>query len=270
VRWTLLALAGCNQIFGLPETTHVGDYYDAHVDAPYACPPLGGTPQFGRVLEQLVIQPVVNYSETLSGRGVGVCIDSSGRHSVCEGPIGMPLAPIPSATPSTLFGLVARMTQDGERILVLPIDTVGQINIYRRGDTTWTTEAPFPVTGVADLSPLAATATGNRVLLRTSANGSVYEEWSDDTGVWQRAVVHPLANIAPLAYTLRVTADGLHAVVHTGDLKQTYYTDRPTVNDQFRAATLLADTPRDVELYLTNNCSRLYAAGLGSVFYAKQ
>jgi hypothetical protein len=76
--------AGCNEVLGLSSTRAIdAGFYDAQIDAPFACPPTGTTPRFSRLLHQAVVQPVFEYT-TSSATMRAVGRDTSG---VVEGPI---------------------------------------------------------------------------------------------------------------------------------------------------------------------------------------
>src|SRR5689334_19586163 len=85
---SVLLLVGCNQVYGL-DPTRASDaaYFDAPIDAPYACPPIGTPPRFSRSFAQVVAQNCNNYTVSISGRALARCA-FAGDQRIAEGAIG--------------------------------------------------------------------------------------------------------------------------------------------------------------------------------------
>src|SRR5262245_28791706 len=84
MRWltAALLLAGCNQVFGLPETK-----LQNTVDAPFQCPAIGTPPEFSDVLRQLDIGNCYDYHpRSESGTAVAMCY-VNGLADIHYGPI---------------------------------------------------------------------------------------------------------------------------------------------------------------------------------------
>src|SRR4051794_34587507 len=82
----VFALAACNQVFGVHDTVSAGPaFYDAGIDAPFACPPIGGSPpQFSAFLHQDFVQDCADYS-IAGGRATALCSDATSATSINEG-----------------------------------------------------------------------------------------------------------------------------------------------------------------------------------------
>jgi len=270
VKWiALLGLVGCNQILDLRQTArHDAAYFDAPTDAPFACP-IAATPQFSRVLKQTVAQPAGYYAVTTSGRAIAACINDDYFYSVCEGPVDGPLARVTLSPSPGQYAFVPRLSQDGQRMYV--VSNTNVLLAFRRNtDDTWTQFSPPGLPGVAlFLSPLAATANGDRFLI--SGNGVQFDEWTDEGGTWHMTHSHPVGDFGVGSLSMvAITADGLHALLLGTSDQIVYYTARDAVDSPFRTGTPIAGLPRSAQLYLTSDCARIYATGLGSIFYAQQ
>src|SRR5512143_2261526 len=99
MRWriTLLALCACNQVFDLRPTKSVDakhDFFDAPLDAPYACPATGETPAFGSLFHQVILQNCKDYEPSQAKQtGIALCDDGqyTGNYLLSEGPLDGPL-----------------------------------------------------------------------------------------------------------------------------------------------------------------------------------
>ena len=258
----LLALVGCNQLLDLRQTKTVdAAFFDAPTDL--GCP-IDRAPQFSRLLTQVVQQPVTHYTVTTSGRAIGACIDPNYRYHLCEGPVDGVLAAVSlSPSPDGPYSFVPRLSQDGQRIY-LKTDVSTLLAFRRNSDGTWSQITPpgLPPT-TAFLSPIAGTSGGDRFLL--TGNGLSFEEWTDEGGTWHMTAVHPKTEFGVEFSSLTMTADGLEALLFDNQL--VHYTTRDAVDRPFRTAVAIMGLPRTSTLYLTDDCSRVYATGLGSIFY---
>jgi hypothetical protein len=166
-----------------------------------------------------------------------------------------------------LGAVLPRLTHDGEHLIVreAPKIAVVQVHVYdRQTDGTWLRGADPPlgshIRGIGTLSD------DNRMLVTTS-DDALLHEWIFDGTTWRQVgtQVPSVASVSDLLVAASLTEDGLRVVATVGT--RALYSDRATVNDPFRAFVALEGAPRGVDMTLNADCSRLYAAGLGSVFY---
>jgi hypothetical protein len=126
---------------------------------------------------------------------------------------------------------------------------------------------------------LSGLTTGpNRHLIQYTTS-SYFEELIDDgSNTWATLVSPPITDIE-LGVTThgspRLSADGLRLVflgspAGANTPQRLYYTDRATISDRFRPADLLPGVPENSDAFMDNNCARVYAAGLGSMFFSQR
>ena len=60
------------------------------------------------------------------------------------------------------------------------------------------------------------------------------------------------------------------AVVLGDGTKAVYYADRAMIADRFGPPSVLADVPWSQDLFMTEDCGRMYFPGLGNVLYEAQ
>src|SRR5260221_3851402 len=111
------ALVGCNAVFGLHDVDEARVYFDAPVDAPLTCPPIGSTPHFAPLVHQLVEQICIEYSTSRSGIAIALCAFGD-TVRVAIGAAGSQLDEVVELP--TLTYRTARLSPDGNRMLVLP------------------------------------------------------------------------------------------------------------------------------------------------------
>ena len=268
----LLALTGCNAIFDL-EPTHLPDQPN------FVCPPIGQTPPFTRILRQSMARDCTAYSYTaLRGRAIATCRTED--YAVEAGPIGGALAPvigIPASSPAAM-PLHARLSQDEQRIYVTIADNSDtaliKFRVYRRKpDDTWQEDPSLELQTFQALMTLGAFAfdgVRDRTIVVDQTLGSADEYAIGST--WE--IIRPIKARelgVDLIQGMSMTSDGLRATF-TGQLgvrTSQYYTDRARIEDAFRPGDRL-DVPYDDLAFMTDDCSRIYLSGVGSVFYVTQ
>ncbi|NVB77162.1 MAG: hypothetical protein HOV81_02100 [Kofleriaceae bacterium] len=268
MRWLLvLLLCGCNQIYGLKETGQQdAAFFDAPADAPYACPAIGVTPQFSPQLTQFLVQRCEAYSVVRSGRAVARCKDDNGTDRVFVGNIDERLEP---AIGVDMIGpVLPRLTQDGEHLIVREPTKIAvvQVHVYdRQSDGTWLRggDPPFG----SHIRAIGTLSDDNRMLVTTS-DDVLLHEWIFEGTTWRQVGTQmpSVPSVSDVLFAASLTEDGLRVVATVNN--RALYSDRATVSDPFRAFVALEGAPRGVDMTLNADCSRLYAAGLGSVFYA--
>jgi hypothetical protein len=72
--------------------------------------------------------------------------------------------------------------------------------------------------------------------------------------------------------SMNLTEDGLRLVLHDGNSKATYYTDRPSLSAAFRTPIVVDTVPVAASLYpyMSEDCGRLYLSALDRNFYIVQ
>lgn len=274
----LLALAACNQIFGLAPTQSRGAaFYDAPPDAPFACPAIGaGAPTLTGVLVQQVQQDCSAYSPSFaSGRAAARCEATDGSMYLCEGPVDASL----SFVAATTMIDTPRMLPDGNTMYVFrqdPLLTTAHILAFARSGSGWAA-APDPGFGTLQQSDGISTvmrgASGNRLIVMTTSTGAEQlDEWADDGGSWHVVGTHSPAEFGlQTVGSLTLTTDGLRGLVlgsAASGAYRTLYTDRPSVDAAFSPGQPVEGLLWSAEdAQLTDDCSRVYFSGLGWVFY---
>ncbi len=284
---TLLALAGCNQVFSLKPTSQLpavdARYFDAPADAQAACPADGSPPVFSRTLHQVITQYCDGY--TISPAvGLGVARCAAG---IAQGPIDH------EPTPSTLTwpdGLYTPQTQlppvlaaDGDQMFVLDYDSTDYtyaFAIYQaQSDGSWLGGAmmqlPFAVGG-SDVITAPTRRPDRRVLYsRWSYDSTIHELAEDANGTWNDLGVLDTSTLGVANPTLQMTADGLHAIGHgvpaTTMADAVLYTSRASLSSPWaQFSTVDTVTTSGLHLFLTEDCDRVYFDALQSVFYVEQ
>jgi hypothetical protein len=275
-------LCACNQVFGVDHTTRLpgppggpdAQYFDAPADAPFACPALGGVPQFKRDLRQVDIDGCRGYtrSDTLA---VAMC------GQVSQGPVDGPLAPIPDVAATTLSPSSPLLSPDGDQLYLSDYDfstyTSLPFHVYnRQGDGSWQRGADLPMSPVGTSISTVTRGPDRHILYWAyGLAGANIEEWANGTGSWQQVAVHGQAEhgLAAIFYVW-FSSDGLRAIIQ-GDVlgssaPQLFYTDRAAVGASFRPAVPMIGVPVVNDMFVTEDCGRLYMSGLGSIFYQQQ
>lgn len=262
----LLSIAACNQVFGSREVeTAPAQIFDAPIDAPFACPPIGTTPHFSPFLHQLSVTGCTHYSET-SGFAVADC-EIAGAHTAMIAQIGDTLEPAANVVTS-LLGLTPRLSPDGQR-LYIHLGT--QLAEYTRASTDWLgpVMTSVPLTGNAGFSTVGSAAGVDRIIVPTNNSPPRLDEWERRDGMWMlisQTLPADLGIVSGLG-AIAMTSDGRRLVVSGAD--GTAYTDRDSIAGTFRRIEML-EAPSSVDTFMTDDCARVYVSGLGSTFYAQQ
>jgi len=272
--------AGCNQVLGLSSTQVIdAGFYDAQIDAPFACPPTGTgmPPRFSRLLHQVVVQPVFEYTTS-----------SATMRAVAQSPSGVVEGPIDDVmTPATGLGgspaclacaqlVFPRLTPEGDGVYGVLSSMFGaHLALYRRAANEWMEVQAFGTPLGSFLSSVTRGPTRHLMIY----DGVAFHEYAVDDGGGSTEVLPAyqpgdlgLFNLGNPMFT----ADGLRmvfpgTVVRDGTTTtEMYYADRPDLAARFTTATALVDVPVVDSAYLTEDCSRIYISGLGSLFYAQR
>jgi hypothetical protein len=271
----LLVMVGCNDVFGLRSTVALdAQYFDAPIDAPYACPMLGTAPAFEPALHQRGLENCREYVTTRAGHGFAKCRDIA-TVGIFEGPIDGPMT-LAAGVP-TQAGIhdydTPRPSPDGERLLVREVDVnTGDVRwqyYARQPDRSWMRVGDPPFAAIPHVSTMAQSAAGYHVLVR--ALDESWEEWLDEAGTWRSLRVHPAAALVAHVQTIAMTSDGLRALVTSSQTGKTLYSDRASIDGTFRAALPIdGSLPGTLDAYMTEDCARMFVSGLGYVFFVHQ
>jgi len=282
----IVALCGCNQVFGLDDTRLIDasvTHHDAPIDVLATCPPIGTVPRFSTGLNQVVTQNCSSYSvSTTTGLAVATCYDASQWWpQVSEGqPDGslLPARGFPDPTQVSMTSV--RLTPEGDQLYVDAYDYTLWTHAFRTyqrlADGSWQRGADLPFTATGSTFLGGPTRGPTRHLLVTTAGGppSVDEYVSDGSGGWNLQLhVQPADLGLSNLYTAQLSGDGLRMIAYAervGDTAyQVLYADRPSPTVPFGLMAPLG-VPLVSELFMTEDCGRLYFPALSSIFYTRQ
>jgi hypothetical protein len=264
----VLAVAGCNQAFGLDRTQPVdARYFDAPIDAPFACPPLGETPAFSPSFQQ-VVYDCREYSLSLDRQALALC----GREpmlpfeGVIDGPLDRPAVGLADPTYALQF---ARLAPEGDELVATyyRAGTGYELRTYaRQPNGDWSRKGTIATApSYRDVS--GPTRRPRHVMLTTSSNALA--ELVEDTPLWRQVALHPASELG-VGYpgAPKLSADGLRLLLVDGT--RVVYADRPTIEAPFRPAAPVDGLPYVTDAFLTDDCSRVYFSGVGTVFYSQR
>ena len=259
-----LLLASCNQVFG---NDSVGGspnaIYDAPIDAPFKCSPIGVTPQFSPLLHQYAVEDCTYYAQVGSD-AIAVCANVTNI-----APIGMPLVPALGIMPMEILP-TPRLAPDGTYLVVGYLQSSSPTaSRYVRDGDGWSLAAPQPELGALALGNIVHVAGADRITVRFKAT-LTFDELVFDGSAWTQVASHPNAELGIEGGPVSMwsSSDALRMVVADA-ARNLYYTDRPTVDASFRTADPLELSGSD-DMSLSDDCSRIYVTGLGSILYAQQ
>jgi hypothetical protein len=260
----LLLLASSNQVFGNDSVgSSPNAIYDAPIDAPFKCSPIGVTPQFSPLLHQYAVEDCTYYAQVGSD-AIGVC-------SIVTNiaPIGMPLVPALGIA-ATEIPPTPRLAPDGSYLMVGYLQTANPVVLrYVHDGDGWSIAAPQPELGAVVLGNIVHVAGADRITARFKGD-SLIDELVFDGSAWTLVASHPPTELGidqgPVS--MWSSSDALRMVVSDGALNL-YYSDRPSLDAPFRTADPL-ELSGSNNMSLSEDCSRIYMTGLGSILYAQQ
>jgi hypothetical protein len=271
----VLAVAACNQVYGLSETITIdAAYFDAPPRGIPHCPALGETLVFSPVLHQLHFDCIGYNASADVDLAVARCRDAD-SYQLYSGPRDGPFAPVPELPVSMPdFDVTsAQLDPEGATLLVATFDLtniVGDLRVYHRTDAGW-------VRGADVASPPARASTISRGpdhrMLGTNGASDV-TELSDASGSWQPVNTHTLSVLGvPSVGAMWLSADALGVLFVANafdvqDNRYMAYAQRAATSDPFGAAIRVSLPVMD-DPFITEDCGRLYFSGLHSIFYAE-
>lgn len=261
--WLLLLACSCNEVYGLSPTQLVDG---RSIDAPARC--TGETLVFSPYVRESVFRECTDYT-FVRDTAVAAC-GAYHLRTIAEGPVDGPLADvaIEPSIPNALFS-EPRLTPDDD-LLVTQRSTnqpTKTVSVYRRANGwVWDRDLPFMLStfefaGVPSRGP-------QRHLMIT--RNTVVEEFVDDgNGGWTLFVTQPASMFGVVAFDspMHLSADGLRAVFSSGS--SVHYTVRERVSEPFSGAFPL-DVPVTHDMFLSEDCGRLYFSGLERIYHVQR
>ncbi len=290
-RVLLIFLAGCNQVFGLQDTTEAppidARQFDAPPDAPYACPPAGSgePPTFAAQFHQIVPRGNCRSYTTspMTGVAIATCVVTAGpvTNEIRHGAIDSDLLTPSVLTPPFNSGFsLPKLSPEGDQLWTAYLDassSMWKIAVYTPdGSDGWTRSvnvSSHSETIEVVSTPMRA-GRPRRVLYATTTEIRELDEGSN--GIWTEIVDHRYRVPGGTAASPNLSPDGLRMVFMAvsgplGSPEVVHYADRPNLSAPFGPAIPLVDVPAGADTpFLTDNCGRLYFSGLGSVLYVAQ
>lgn len=267
----ILALVGCNQIYGLEATkgrdAAPKEFFDAPPDAPFTCPGDDSAPRFKPRFGQVPVGQCFAYTPSHDTKtAVAYCFGLG----IAEGPIDGPLAStIPPGT-RTLFD--PRLFPEGDRMFIRDTTNGNRVDIYARQGTTWSA-TPF-LTAVPNDWYVSNPSRGpdrRAIVLEYSPaiDGFVITEYVEQQpDAWTARPSYKL-NTVNFGTHPSLSSDGLRMVFST--FTGVFYASRPTLADRFDKPIELTTLPNQASyVFLEDDCSRIYFSALETVLYLEQ
>jgi hypothetical protein len=274
----LFALSACNQVFGLEPTKTRSSlpFYDAPIDAPFTCPPIGTTPHFATDPHQVVYQPCDRFQSTADGAiAIATCLGA-----ISQGPTSGPLSPVADlASTSGVQRQDAWLAPDGDQLVVA--EQTSFVRYLHAGGDHWTRAdtLSWPAAITSSVYSASTPTRGTpRRMLAVDNSGYLDELIDDGTGVLQLQQRYGQGALGIFNYNdPMLSPDGLRALVYgtrpdsTGLVQQSvWYTDRASLADDFRPFDAMPDVPIVEDPFMTEDCARVYFSGIGSIWYVQQ
>jgi hypothetical protein len=282
MRWVIVALFGCNQVFGLHRTTELppadAQKYDAMLDAPFACPPIGTPPAFVRRYHQPFVQSCTMYIASLTASfATALCHPDPETSIISEGPINEAMTTSTFVPPNITLAN-PKLGPDGDVLLAhLAAGSTNTIALYDRTGSTWTFRQDaytLPLTD-PDAIPSTPMRNGSFLTYTTNNGGEIHEIVHTSPGTWADKKKHTLTElgVSTVVDHIGLSPDGLRIVFRGATLSPVmygiFYADRQRPLDPFNGAILL-DLPNATDPFMTEDCGRLYFDAIGTVFYVQR
>jgi hypothetical protein len=259
-----LVLAGCNRLLGLADVTQRdAAYFDARIDAPFACPPFGEVPHFAHGSQlQVSQQDCFGLSTSDDGRALATCDERSPR--VSEGaPDALAPAPGLQGDANTAW-FYPRIGPEGDvaTIIYRNLSTgMFEATLVHRDATSWSvTSSLLPGTNVFSASGPSRGPNAHVIVDFDAIN---LHELVYNGSSWDDVRTFQLANYASM---IQMSGDGLRIWWYAKNALQ--YADRPTVDDAFVERGALPGTELFSTGYITQDCSNVYFWALDRVWSA--
>ena len=172
-----------------------------------------------------------------------------------------------------------RLAPEGDQVIIRDWDEstlVGRIGMYSGQPLTFAYEIRLPNNETTDsFARYGSPSRGpkRRMFFRQTTT-PLTELEVDDAGTSTVVGTYTEADLGVMNFAgllPSMTPDGLRIVFFAAATASgIFYSDRETTADRFRPATLLMGVPGSSDVYMTENCDRLYFSALGSVLWIQQ
>lgn len=272
-RWMglLAAVCGCNAVFGLRETAPVdATYFDAPIDAPARCPAPGGEPLFRPAYTQVPVNQCFSYVPSASGHALARC-----QNTMWHGPVDGELQPATFVTASQLNS--PRLAPEGD-LAIVGVFPGNTFELFRRAvDDSWVHERQvFGALPTRDVSTPSRGPDRRAMVVEFDTDHYQLTEIRDTGGSpWEVVDSYPASVLDVIELnSVSLTADGLRLVFKgssTAGDSGVFQSERPNLSARFGPARLLTTVSNIAETpFMTEDCGRIYFAGLDTVFYLAQ
>jgi hypothetical protein len=282
----LVALSGCNQVFGLDDTQLVDAghlFLDAPPDASPMCADPSEMPRFDRELHQAVYADLDChlYQTSAIGLALAQCAPlATNQQRIYEarvGPIGeMAIARGDLGEPDVVYSIA--LAPEGSEVWLARYDVNEAAGIWRYqrdADGVWHRMEKTPITFAAGQKISTVTRGPVRHLFVLESNTQTREWALDASGNWIDVGVYTSAQLGtPLLFHLNLSPDGLRMLMYARDqnnyLNVVRYGSRASVDARFMSSTEIPGAPQADDLFFTEDCDRVYFSGLSAVFYVRR
>lgn len=273
-------LGGCNQVFGIQRTGEMpptdAQYFDAPADAPFACPPLGTTPRFSRLLHQIP-QDCREYTFG-DGWAVAQC-----QLGLFQGPLDATLSSVDEINALGGNLRAPRLFPEGDQLAFVfqPfMAAFATVDVYRSdANHVWTGSTSFAIPGdiTAPSADIGVPSRGPiRRIMATNSDGILHELEIDDTQVGAREVrtyAPSQLGVPDISYAGHLSPDGLRmtmAVSASSSIVE-YYGNRASLDDRFGPLEPIPGIPPVTDAVMNEDCSRMYySGGVSSVLWVQR
>jgi hypothetical protein len=294
VRWLVIVvgLSACNWAFGINETRQLDappvPFFDAPIDAPFVCPPIGTDPTFTNLIRPVIAQDCTNYViSATSSTAIALCTRNPGR-AVMVGPVDQQLAIATGLADDSLHLYTdPKISPEGDEVFVNRTDTnatTPELAIFSRTGTTWSAGAPLPATFDQAGSVSAPTRGPNRhIIHRHSGVGAgaamLLELVDNGDGTWTQVQTYAPTELDAILSRapLRLSPDGLRLMFVGAPLamqtaRALMYADRSSINDRFSKARPLTSVSVDLmsNAYMNDDCSRIYMSSAQQIVFVQR
>jgi hypothetical protein len=260
-------LCACNQAFTLEPTKLV----DAAQPRVFACPDPGPATYSPRLHEIPTDHGLcVDYTiSAATNRAVAFCY-ADGIFGISEGPIDGPLAFVLTDPDKFTHYIAPRLSPDGQRLYILvSTSQFRRVSRFVRTPSGWVDDMKMLPFTTGTLSTIATAPTGDRVIY-LEPDGDL-QEYVDDAPVG--APINAATLEVPSIEDPSLSTDGLRLAVHVRENGEShmFFAERPNVDVPFGRATRFPGVPAGSGTsFMTDDCARVYVAGLDRVFYVEQ
>lgn len=284
MRWiaALVAVCGCNQVFGL-DTTQLFDApsrTDGPPDAPPVCPAVGAQLRVNGPLVQSVRQNCGQYTMSVPSRmAVAYCYVTDGSTwswVTSVGRVDDAMGALKMQTMATFLDM-PRLSPEGDELYMRTFDgnTGYLVEVFdRQPDGSWVDKGPLAI-APSGFGYMTQPTRGPRRHILLTYGSSIREFADDGTGAWPQVGETTYAELGMTQFNNpSITGDGLRLTFGGypvgGSAFRIYIADRADITAPFSNPRMIADLPDGIyDAYIPEDCSRVYFAALSSIFYAQ-